>query len=81
MTRETKVGMLVSCSFLCLVGAVLYFKMTQGDRTGHAGDPAGDRFAVEVPPRRRPRLHHQNRQSIPQVSTTAHPLLRRNRRW
>ena len=27
MTRETKVGLLISCSFLCLVGGVLFFKL------------------------------------------------------
>jgi nucleoid-associated protein YgaU len=28
MTRETKAGLVVSCSFLCLVGVVLYCKLT-----------------------------------------------------
>jgi hypothetical protein len=29
MTRETKAGLLVSCSFLCLVGIVVFSKMTE----------------------------------------------------
>src|SRR5580704_8359673 len=29
MTRETKVGLVVSCSFLCLLGTVLYFKLKE----------------------------------------------------
>ena len=29
MTRETKVGLVVSCSFMCLVGVVLYTKMKE----------------------------------------------------
>src|SRR5262245_22883923 len=29
MTRETKAGLVVSCSFLCLVGVVLFAKMKE----------------------------------------------------
>src|SRR5207245_9614526 len=32
MTRETTVGVVVSCSFLCLVGLVLANKMREGER-------------------------------------------------
>ena len=31
MTRETKAGLVVSCSFLCLVGVVLYSKLTRSE--------------------------------------------------
>lgn len=31
MTHETKAGILVSCSFVCLVGVVVYTKWTEGD--------------------------------------------------
>jgi len=47
MTRETKAGLVVSCSFLCLVGAVLYSKLT-GPKP-----PPMDEYAagpVEAPP-------------------------------
>src|SRR5262245_8367701 len=30
MSRETKIGLVVSCSFLCLVGTVVYLKLKQG---------------------------------------------------
>ena len=47
MTRETKAGLVVSCSFLCLVGVVLYSKLN-GPKL-----PAADAYAegaVEAPP-------------------------------
>src|SRR5438270_541058 len=47
MTRETKAGLVVSCSFLCLVGVVLYCKLN-GPKP-----PLADSYAegvVEVPP-------------------------------
>jgi hypothetical protein len=34
MSHETKAGLLVSCSFICLVGAVVYFKMNDGAMPG-----------------------------------------------
>jgi hypothetical protein len=42
MTRETKVGILVSCSFLCLVGLVVFYKLRQGD-------PATGQVAAAAP--------------------------------
>jgi hypothetical protein len=33
MTRETKVGLVVSCSFLSLVGVVLYTKLKEGNKS------------------------------------------------
>ena len=46
MTRETKAGLVVSCSFLCLVGVVLYCKLN-GPKP-----PLADAYAegVEAPP-------------------------------
>src|SRR5690242_3249418 len=47
MTRETKAGLVVSCSFLCLVGVVLYSKL-KGPKA-----PLADAYAegsVEAPP-------------------------------
>jgi len=38
MTRETKAGLVVSCSFLCLVGIVLVSKL----REAHHVDPGGE---------------------------------------
>jgi hypothetical protein len=38
MTRETKAGLVVSCSFLCLVGIVLVSKL----REAHNVDPSGE---------------------------------------
>ena len=39
MTRETKVGIVVSCSFLCLVGAVLALKMQRAGEAPTASVP------------------------------------------
>jgi hypothetical protein len=38
MTRETKAGLIVSCSFLCLVGVVLFSKLTEREDTTGATD-------------------------------------------
>ncbi|HEV2948678.1 MAG TPA: hypothetical protein VGX70_14990, partial [Gemmataceae bacterium] len=50
MTRETKAGLVVSCSFLCLVGVVLYSKLT-GKNVGlaEAEAAAGSVTAPEEP--------------------------------
>src|SRR5260370_35226872 len=50
MTRETKAGLVVSCSFLCLVGVVLYSKLT-GKSVGlaEAEAAAGSVAAPEEP--------------------------------
>ena len=37
MTRETKAGLLVSCSFLCLVGVVLFSKLNEKETSGTEG--------------------------------------------
>src|SRR5262245_49079592 len=42
MARETKVGLAVTCSFLCLVGAVVFYKYRDGN------SPA-NRLAPETP--------------------------------
>jgi hypothetical protein len=47
MTRETKAGLIVACSFLCLVGTVLFAKLRQGD--GASVDPAAEALAT-LPP-------------------------------
>ena len=44
MTRETKAGLVVSCSFLCLVGIVLVSKLKE------ANAPAPDQDALAVAP-------------------------------
>src|SRR6267143_6309407 len=44
MTRETKAGLVVSCSFLCLVGIVLVSKLKE------ANTPAPDQDALAVAP-------------------------------
>src|SRR4051794_39318977 len=40
MSYETKAGVAVSCSFLCLVGVVLSSKLWEG-QAANAGSPAG----------------------------------------
>src|SRR6266849_144847 len=47
MTRETKAGLVVSCSFLCLVGVVLYSKLNGPKLPPAEGYAEG---AVEAPP-------------------------------
>ncbi len=48
MTRETKAGLVVSCSFLCLVGLVFYCKL---NGTGNSSaDLRAEAASVEVPP-------------------------------
>src|SRR5579871_1899281 len=42
MTRETKAGLVVSCSFLCLVGAVVAVKLRQHPAEVALVDPATD---------------------------------------
>ncbi len=49
MTRETKVGLVVSCSFLCLVGVVLFSKLKEKEGTGTDAD-AQAREEMMVPP-------------------------------
>src|SRR5262245_12762271 len=56
MTRETKIGMAVAVSFLCLVGVVVMTKLRSGDddnkrvaQGGNAKDPATDK-GVGNPP-------------------------------
>ena len=50
MTRETKAGLVVSCSFLCLVGVVLYSKLTgKNVGLGEAEAAAGSVTAPEEP--------------------------------
>lgn len=45
MTRETKAGVIVSCSFLCLVGVVLYTKLKE-----HLSTPAADTALAQTDP-------------------------------
>jgi len=42
MSRETKAGIVVCCSFLCLVGIVLFSKMGQGDGQSASREQTGD---------------------------------------
>src|SRR5437870_3912147 len=49
MTRETKVGIVVSCSFLCLVGVVLFSKLGEKGGTGTDAE-AQAREDMTVPP-------------------------------
>jgi hypothetical protein len=42
MTRETKVGLVVACSFLCLVGLVLGGKLSQNWRGTHTREPSSE---------------------------------------
>lgn len=51
MTRETKAGLVVSCSFLCLVGVVLFSKVNEkeGDST-NGGDKSESMEPQPVPP-------------------------------
>src|SRR5713226_7263116 len=50
MTRETKAGLVVSCSFLCLVGVVLYCKLTgKNPSLAEAGSEGGSVSAPADP--------------------------------
>lgn len=40
MTRETKAGLVVACSFLCLVGVVLYSRMRENTKPPDSGEVA-----------------------------------------
>ena len=48
MTRETKVGLVVSASFLCLLGAVFYCKLKESDRAP-TSFAQGDGAAPTIP--------------------------------
>src|SRR5262245_60010343 len=48
MTRETKVGIVVSSSFMCLVGAVVYTKYSKGEISGLASRAQSDSPAVTM---------------------------------
>src|SRR5437870_3736556 len=51
MSRETKIGLVVSCSFLCLVGAVVYTKLKQGAfRPGTEGEADAELVAKSGAP-------------------------------
>jgi hypothetical protein len=47
MTRETKAGLLVSCSFLCLVGVVLYSKWNEKDEVAPGAGTEENRWQPE----------------------------------
>ena len=49
MTHETKVGLVVSCSFLCLVGVVLFSKLHEQKKTGTDAETQA-REEAAVPP-------------------------------
>jgi hypothetical protein len=49
MTRETKAGILVSCSFLCLVGIVLFSKLNEKEEATTASAEADDSGWVKAP--------------------------------
>src|SRR5437879_934528 len=42
MTRETKAGLVVSCSFLCLVGVVLFSKLNEKETSGTDSPSEGE---------------------------------------
>src|SRR5947209_155170 len=49
MTRETKAGLVVSCSFLCLVGIVLFSKLREAPTPGTAGDDSTEPTLASAP--------------------------------
>src|SRR5205085_9595963 len=49
MTRETTVGVVVSCSFLCLVGLVLANKMREGEHKDETVSEEQITSALEEP--------------------------------
>jgi hypothetical protein len=49
MTRETKAGILVSCSFLCLVGIVLFSKLNEKEEATTASTEADESGWVKAP--------------------------------
>ena len=50
MTRETKVGLVVSASFLCLVGVVLVCKFREGDSGKAPANPQANADEVVTSP-------------------------------
>jgi len=61
MTRETKAGLVVSCSFLCLVGVVLVSKLREASHT----DAAAETALAEVPAEPQPVPEGQTESSAP----------------
>jgi len=49
MTRETKAGLVVSCSFLCLVGIVLFSKLREAPTPGTVGDDSTEPTLASAP--------------------------------
>src|SRR5438132_667697 len=49
MTRETKAGLVVSCSFLCLVGVVLVSKLREANHASGAAENSSDGAQVYAP--------------------------------
>ncbi|HEV3202950.1 MAG TPA: hypothetical protein VGY77_01135 [Gemmataceae bacterium] len=49
MTRETKLGLVVSCSFLCLVGVVLYTKLNESGRSDPSQYMKADGSLPDIP--------------------------------
>lgn len=50
MSRETKAGLLVTGSFLCLVGMVVFAKLREGEPAGYGADLASNDAVGDVPP-------------------------------
>src|SRR5450631_699196 len=48
MTRETKIGLVVSCSFLCLVGLVLGSKLKDMGRNAPTAETSAEEQAAKV---------------------------------
>jgi hypothetical protein len=75
MTRETKLGLVVSCSFLCLLGAVLALKLTEPpeDEQGPEVAAAAPNEGAPPPPNKSPDQESPQRPPHEQEGTP--PLL------
>ncbi len=49
MTRETKLGLVVSCSFVCLLGTVLFVKMQEGGAVPQSPYAKADGSTPDIP--------------------------------
>jgi hypothetical protein len=70
MTRETAAGLIVSCSFLCLVGVVLFTKMNEPEPAGTKQE-SQDVTLTEAPPAPEPVAGAEQPQPLVPTTTAA----------
>ncbi len=68
MTRETKAGLVVSCSFLCLVGVVLFYKIREKDGTPPETSDTDSGELATTTTQPAPEAGQRHRHKIPKVA-------------